>query len=347
MDPTPSAESFRWSDLDQTLVSTKLEKLTKEIQGAFVKVEAEIGFEGRKRGNGAYFLPTFLAKQVERTDEYARRKYELYCECVYEQGRCVSPAFLREVYANAIKLFIQVRKDTIADHFARRAHITGERLNQHCFNRFAREMDALGNTWFKTTEADAKSLEHNSLFHSFSCPLPASLPEIRQAIVDCQSRLTEINLELEAQKEALVLASANGGPGSKIRQAIRQLSVAKANLEEKRERLLLIFAEQGKKSFIGYKAEFSRTKRAARNRPLCFETAIALMSKSPDLNLVQFCRKMDSDAEKFRSALKYLPPKSWKTRTFYEQYQKRANTVSRFLSAVRSEARRRSKKEEL
>src|SRR5215472_12410178 len=64
MDPNPPAKNFRWSDLDQAIVSPKLSKLTSEMQEAFTSDEAEISFEGRKRGNSGYFLPTFLDKQV-------------------------------------------------------------------------------------------------------------------------------------------------------------------------------------------------------------------------------------------------------------------------------------------
>jgi hypothetical protein len=89
--------AFRWDDIDQALIGPKLSKLAAEIQAAFFKDESEISFEGRKRGNSAYFLATFLDKQVDRTDEWARKQYEAYCDCWYEQGRCISPEFIRGV----------------------------------------------------------------------------------------------------------------------------------------------------------------------------------------------------------------------------------------------------------
>lgn len=132
MNPTDPAGGFRWDDLDQTLVGPRLSKLAAEMQEAFFKDEAQISFEGRKRGNSGYFLTTFLDKQLERTDEWARRQYELYCECLYEQGRCITPEFIRAVYKNAIEVLVHVRKGTMTDHFTRRAHRTGEPLNQLC-----------------------------------------------------------------------------------------------------------------------------------------------------------------------------------------------------------------------
>jgi hypothetical protein len=341
MDLNATGGGFRWADLDRAIVSPKISKLTAEMQEAFRKDESQISFEGRKRGNSGYFLPTFLDKQLERTDDWARRKYELYCECVYEQGQCITPEFVRDVFANAITVLIHTRKATIADHLRRQANRTGEQLNQHALNKFARQMDILENDWLKALEAEARALEHTYYSKQLSTPVPGSLPQLRTAIMDCESRLTEVNIEIEAQKHALALASASNGPTSKILQAIRRLSVAKINVEHRRSECEQALMELRQASHDAVRA--GRRKRAPRSRPPCFETAVALFTKKPNLSLIQFCRDMDSNAEKFRSALKYRPPESWRTRTFYEQYRKRANTVSRFVSTVRSEITRRSK----
>lgn len=201
-------------------------------------------------------------------------------------------------------------------------------------------MDVLANTWLRDLEAEARALEHNSyvLSHSGVAPSPQ---QVRQAILDCESRLTEMNLEIEAQKQALALATANSGPVSKILQAIRRLSVAKVNLERRHKEYEQPLAELGKTSNETEASETLKRKRTPRAKPPCFETAAVLLTKRPNLSLVQFCREMDSNAEKFRSAFKYRPPESWNVRTFYEQYQKRSNIVSRFVSAVRGEIARR------
>jgi hypothetical protein len=72
-----------------------------------------------------------------------------------------------------------------------------------------------------------------------------------------------------------------------------------------------------------------------RPKPLCFASAVDLVSRNPELTLVQFCRIMDRKAEQFPRSQKYLPPKTWKVASFMEQYRNRSNTVSRFLSDVR------------
>ncbi len=237
MDQNPPSEGFRWHDLDQTLVAPKLSKLSAEMQEAFFKDEAEISFEGRKRGNGAYFLSAFLDKQIERTNEWARRKYEIYCECWYEQGHCISPEFVRAVCTHGILGIFQVRKGTIADHFARQTQRTGERLNQHCLDAFARRIDVLANTWLRDLEAQAKALEHDSHELGLLAVAPTSSDHARQMILRCDSRLTEINVKIEAQKQALTLATSNGTPVSKILQEIRKLSERRTSFEKLSEEL--------------------------------------------------------------------------------------------------------------
>jgi hypothetical protein len=78
-----------------------------------------------------------------------------------------------------------------------------------------------------------------------------------------------------------------------------------------------------------------RGRRATRPKPQCFELAVEQLRKNSELTLVEFCRLMDRKAAQFPNSQKYLPPKSWRVRSFFEQYKKRSNTVSRFLSDVR------------
>jgi hypothetical protein len=75
--------------------------------------------------------------------------------------------------------------------------------------------------------------------------------------------------------------------------------------------------------------------RKGKDKAPSFFVAVNLLRKNRDLTLVAFCRWMDSKSEQFRGVPKYKPPTNWKVQSFYEQYRKRPNTVSRFLSTVR------------
>jgi hypothetical protein len=237
MDQTPPAGGFRWDDIDQTIVGPKLSKLAAEMHEKFVKDEAQISFEGRKRGNSGYFLPTFLDKQVERTDEWARKECEIFCECWYEQGRSISPEFIRAIYPQALLTIFHVRKGAIDNHFARRAQMTGEHFNQLSLDNFARRIDVLANTWLRDLEAEAKALEHDLNELRRLSAEPASPQEARRMIVTCEFRLTEIGVQMEAHKQALTIATAGGGSVSKMLQEIRRLSERKTNFENLRDTL--------------------------------------------------------------------------------------------------------------
>ena len=83
--------------------------------------------------------------------------------------------------------------------------------------------------------------------------------------------------------------------------------------------------------------EARKRKRTPRPKPPCFYTAKRLLAMTPKPSLVEFCRLMDSKAAQYSNNSKYLPPKSWGVNSFHEQYKKRGNTVSRFLSQVRKD----------
>ena len=83
-------------------------------------------------------------------------------------------------------------------------------------------------------------------------------------------------------------------------------------------------------------------KRRTRPKSLCFSAAIDLLRQNPHIKALDFCRMMDRKADQYPTAGKYRPPSGWKVQTFYEQYTKRSNTVSRFLTSVRNEIKART-----
>jgi hypothetical protein len=97
---------------------------------------------------------------------------------------------------------------------------------------FASRIEILANTWLRDLEAQAKALEHDSHELRLLAVAPTSRDEARQMILRCDSRLTEINVKIEAQKQALTLATSNGAPVSKILQEIRKLSERRTSFEK-------------------------------------------------------------------------------------------------------------------
>jgi hypothetical protein len=81
-----------------------------------------------------------------------------------------------------------------------------------------------------------------------------------------------------------------------------------------------------------------KNKRAPRDKPPCFTEAVKILKKNPQITLRQFCKVIDGKAQAHPKQQKYRPPKSWKVETFFDQYHKRSNTVSRFLNSARTAA---------
>jgi hypothetical protein len=171
-----------------------------------------------------------------------------------------------------------------------------------------------------------------------------------------EARLASVKARIASCERALS-ATQLGPPDAyrikSLEQHLQGLSSDKEQFEAKRGdwqlRLNNAFGGPGDRAehAASYIAARSRTvvpghgpkKKRSRPRPPCFEVAVKLLEENRNLELVQFCREMDSKAAQYPSVLKYKPPATWGVRTFHDQYRKRSNTVSRFLSEVRKHIR--------
>jgi hypothetical protein len=83
----------------------------------------------------------------------------------------------------------------------------------------------------------------------------------------------------------------------------------------------------------------SPQKRAPRIKEPCYDGAANIIKENPEIDLHRFCIQMDRRAAQNQRNAKYLPPKNWRVRSFLEQKRKRPNTVSSFMSRVRTRLR--------
>jgi hypothetical protein len=98
-----------------------------------------------------------------RTDEWAARLYEGYCEIWQTQRRHLSPEFLRAVVAHAIQTVVSVRKGSIVDEFRREQQQQGSPdagWLQPAMDAFARDMVLLLHKWEKESEFDARTVQY-------------------------------------------------------------------------------------------------------------------------------------------------------------------------------------------
>ena len=231
MAATPIRPAFAWEDVDQSFIRPKTDELGREMSTTLFADQRQISSVERRKGNSGYFLPAFFAKQLERTDEWARRQYEIYCDGWYLQGRSKTPGFVRAVCDQAIVPLISGHQAAVRGHVDR-MKLAGRSANVTALGEWHRSIKRLTSSWKQRLEADARALEHIDNPSGFSIPNKESAEPIGKVRLIYLSKLTEVNVELEAQKQALVFAIARGNKVPKIHQAIRALSEQKTKLEE-------------------------------------------------------------------------------------------------------------------
>ena len=97
--------TFRWDDIDHSFVRLKLIDLAQEMQRQIEEDRKRIQFENRGNLNHSAVPSLILKMQLTRTEEWARRKYEIYCRVWQTQGRIKSADFVRAVSARALETF--------------------------------------------------------------------------------------------------------------------------------------------------------------------------------------------------------------------------------------------------
>ncbi len=160
---TPHAEpEFRWEDLDQRLLSHKLQELSNEMQERSVEGERKAAFDTRQSGNAAGYLPRLFDFHQRLTDEWAERLYAAHCETWVQQNRTVSGAFIRAVRDRALLQLIAVRKSTVQAGVSLRGTRIRERPNPAALGDWNRRMDRLASRWSQKMEADAAAEEYRA-----------------------------------------------------------------------------------------------------------------------------------------------------------------------------------------
>jgi excisionase family DNA binding protein len=153
---------FDWQAIDHSLVGLKLTDLSIEMNSRMEAEERRIYFENRLNMNSNTIPRLLLEMKEDVADERARRAYEIYCDVWKTQGNAKTAAFVRAVFARAIRVMLQARANAIASEFSRRANATsfpGNITNAH-LTALKLRMQRLQDRWFRRIEAEAKGLEH-------------------------------------------------------------------------------------------------------------------------------------------------------------------------------------------
>lgn len=159
VDSTP----FRWEDLDNRLLSPKLQELSREMQKRSIEGERKAAFETMQSGNSAGYLSRLFDFQEQLADEWAKRVYAAHCESWTQQNRKVTGEFIRAVRDRAVIPVIATRKSTVQFEVTLRGTRIGENPNPAALGEWNRRMDRLAKRWSQNLEADSVAEEYSSL----------------------------------------------------------------------------------------------------------------------------------------------------------------------------------------
>ena len=153
---------FRWEDIDNRLLSPKLQELSNEMQKKSVEGERTAAFDTRQSGNSAGYLPRLFDFQEKLTDEWVQRVYVAHCESWSQQNRTVSGEFIRAIRDRAVIPLVATRKSTVQFEVSLRGTRIGENPNSTSLGEWNRRMDRLAARWSQRLEADAVAEEYRA-----------------------------------------------------------------------------------------------------------------------------------------------------------------------------------------
>jgi pyrimidine deaminase RibD-like protein len=153
---------FRWEDLDNRLLSPKLQELSDEMQKKSYEGERKAAFDTRQSGNSAGYLPRLFDFQERLTEEWVQRVYAAHCETWSQQNRPITGEFIRAVRDRAIISVIAARKSTVQSEVSLRGTRIGENSNPGSLGEWSRRMDRLAARWRQRLEADAVAEEYRA-----------------------------------------------------------------------------------------------------------------------------------------------------------------------------------------
>jgi predicted DNA-binding transcriptional regulator AlpA len=133
-------------------------EMHKQIKGD----ENRIQFDNRGNLNGSTVPSLVLEMKRERSDEWARRVYEIYCDVWRKQGKMRSAAFVRAVCDRAVLPTLRARTNGIIGEFTAWATRTSfpSAIRDASLRALRLEMGRLEDHWRRRLEIEAKECEH-------------------------------------------------------------------------------------------------------------------------------------------------------------------------------------------
>jgi hypothetical protein len=200
---------FDWQQIDQTLANLMLGRFSQDIRKIILDDEQHIYYHNIGNGNSVAPPSQRLEMQLLRSDEWAGRTYEVYCEVWRSQQEPLSPQFLRAICPNGVRVVISARINSVTYELgmvqARTGSPNSEWLKAATAS-FSRNMEMLYSKWQQAGEMDAKSLEYMLA----AAPNNPAVDNVAWEIVlartrqrKCETRLLSLAAKVTAAEQAL------------------------------------------------------------------------------------------------------------------------------------------------
>jgi len=153
---------FHWQQVDQQLSGILQSRVSAEIRKLITDDVGHIRFQNMHNENSMTVPSQRLQMQRLRTEEWAARLYEGYCEIWQTQRMPMSAEFLRGIVQNAISVLCSARGGAVTDEFVREQHRTGSDANwlKPALEAFKRDLQMLEHNWNQTAELDARTVQY-------------------------------------------------------------------------------------------------------------------------------------------------------------------------------------------
>lgn len=153
---------FDWQQIDQRLSGILQSTTSTEIRKLITDDVGHIRFQNMHDENSMTVPSQRLQMQRLRTEEWAARLYEGYCEIWQTQRMPISAEFLRGIVQNAISTLCSARGGAVTGEFVREAHCTGSDANwlKPVLEAFKRDLQMLEHNWNQRAEFDARTVQY-------------------------------------------------------------------------------------------------------------------------------------------------------------------------------------------
>jgi hypothetical protein len=364
--------SFDWKWIDESLANAMLLQVSIDIRKLIRQDEMHIYFLNIGNENSATAPSQRLQMQLLRSDEWAARTYEVYCEVWRLQQHNFSPVFLRAVCRHGIRVLISARVNSVTAELAMEQNRTNSYNNEwlKAFTAgFRQNMELLFGKWQRWTEVNAKGVQYMMEAAPDNPLVEAIATEItfdRLQVQYFEARIASTEARLTAAEQALSAMQLRPPDTHRIKTIEQIVDELKADRQEFRSRLA--------DSKVSLNAALSRSVEVTRPKmpdkhvaqtvgghddsdaaikgsqqlkaipKLTFRSemkrAIALLlSIDPDASDLEICRRFDDDG-----AVEL--PDSWRSddNRFFELAYKDPQhkpKIEKMISKVRTEMRRK------